>query len=382
MSGDPEQEYFADGMVEEITTALSRFKALFVIARNSSFTYKGRAVDIKQVGRELGVRYVLEGSVRKAAGKVRMTGQLIDTTTGVHLWADRYEGDSGDVFALQDRMSEVVVSAIAPKLIQTEIEIAARRRPENLGAYDLCLRALPHFYSLTREGMVEALHFLSRALEIDPRYGTAASLAAGCHVFNIVQGWAADLKSETAEATRLSLLALSIDPNDPETLAMVGRGRAYLSGDFDAAIEMVDRAVALNPNSASVWDNRSWVYQYAGRAEEAIQSFERAIRLSPLDPMLYSRFAGMGIALLKLNRFEEAVAAANRALRQDQTFSTTYRCLAAGLAHLGREDEAKHAVARLLEIEPNFRLSEWVARAGKWQSSQFLEGLRKAGLPE
>ena len=382
MSGDPEQEYFADGMVEEITTALSRFKALFVIARNSSFTYKGRAVDIKRVGHELGVRYVLEGSVRKAAGKVRLTGQLIDATTGVHLWADRYEGDSGDVFALQDKISEVVVSAIAPKLIQIEIEIAARRRPDNLGAYDLCLRALPHFYSLTREGIVEALHFLSRALEIDPRYGTAASLAAGCHVFNIVQGWAVDPMSETAEATRLSLLALSIDPNDPETLAMVGRGRAYMSGDFDAAIEMVDRAVALNPNSASVWDNRSWVYQYAGRAQEAIQSFERAIRLSPLDPMLYSRFAGMGIALLKLNRFEEAVAAANRALRQDQTFSTTYRCLAAGLAHLGREDEAKHAVARLLEIEPNFRLSEWVARAGRWQSSQFLEGLRKAGLPE
>jgi adenylate cyclase len=382
MSGDPEQEYFADGMVEEITTALSRFKALFVIARNSSFTYKGRAVDIKRVGHELGVRYVLEGSVRKAAGKVRLTGQLIDATTGVHLWADRYEGDSGDVFALQDKISEVVVSAIAPKLIQIEIEIAARRRPDNLGAYDLCLRALPHFYSLTREGIVEALHFLSRALEIDPRYGTAASLAAGCHVFNIVQGWAVDPMSETAEATRLSLLALSIDPNDPETLAMVGRGRAYMSGDFDAAIEMVDRAVALNPNSASVWDNRSWVYQYAGRAQEAIQSFERAIRLSPLDPMLYSRFAGMGIALLKLNRFEEAVAAANRALRQDQNFSTTYRCLAAALAHLGREDEAKHAVARLLEIEPNFRLSEWVARAGRWQSSQFLEGLRKAGLPE
>ena len=382
MSGDPEQEYFADGMVEEITTALSRFKGLFVIARNSSFTYKGRAVDIKQVGRELGVRYVLEGSVRKAAGKVRVTGQLIDATTGVHLWADRYEGDSGDVFALQDRMSEAVVSAIAPKLVQTEIEISMRRRSANLGAYDLCLRALPHIYSLTREGIVEALHFLSRALEIDPRYGTAASLAAGCHFFNIVQGWSVDPKSEIAEATRLSLLALSIDPNDPEILAIVGRGRAYMSGDFDAAIEMVDRAVVLNPNSASVWDNRSWVYQYAGRAEEAIQSFERAIRLSPLDPMLYSRFAGMGIALLKLNRFEEAVAAANRALRQDQTFSTTYRCLAAGLAHLGREDEAKHAVARLLEIEPNFRLSEWVARAGKWQSSQFIEGLRKAGLPE
>jgi adenylate cyclase len=382
MSGDPEQEYFADGMVEEITTALSRFKYLFVIARNSSFTYKGRSVDIKQVGRELGVRYVLEGSVRRAAGKVRMTGQLIDATTGAHLWADRFEGDLSDVFALQDRMTESVVSAIAPKLTQTEIERAARRRPDNLNAYDLGLRAQSHVYSMTREGLAEALQLLKQALEIDPRYGTAAALAAACHTLKIVQGRAADPKWEIAEATRLSFLALSIDANDAETLAVVGRGRAYLSGDFDAAIEMVDRAVALNPNSANVWDQRSWTYQYAGRAEEAIQSFERAIRLSPLDPMLYTRFAGMGIALLKLNRFEEAVAAANRALRQDQNFSTTYRCLAAGLAHLGREDEAKDAVARLLEIEPNFRLSEWVARAGKWQSSQFLQGLRKAGLPE
>jgi adenylate cyclase len=382
MSGDPEQDYFADGMVEEITTALSRFKYLFVIARNSSFTYKGRAVGIKQVGRELGVRYVLEGSVRRAASKVRMTGQLIDATTGAHLWADRFEGDLSDVFALQDRMTESVVSAIAPKLAQTEIERAARRRPDNLNAHDLGLRALSHLYSMTPEGLAEALQLLNQALEIDPRYGTAAALAAGCHTLKIVQGWAADPKWEIAEATRLSFLALSIDANDAETLAMVGRGRAYLSGDFDAAIEMVDRAVALNPNSASVWDHRSWTYQYAGRAEEAIQSFERAIRLSPLDPMLYSRYVGMGIALLKLNRFEEAVAAANRARRLNQTWSTTYRCLAAGLAHLGRDAEAREAAARLLEIEPGFHISEWVGRAGKWQSTQFLEGLRKAGLPE
>jgi adenylate cyclase len=382
MSGDPEQEYFADGMVEEITTALARFAGLFVIARNSSFTYKGRAIDIKHVGRELGVRYVLEGSVRNAAGKIRITGQLIDAATGTHLWADRFEGNIGDVFALQDKVTENVVSAIAPKLLQTEIDLAVRRRPDNIGAYDLVLRALPHLYSLTREGLAEALHFLSRALEIDPRYGTAASLAAGCHLLSVVQGWAVDPKLEIAEATRLSSLALSIDPNDPETLAMVGRGLAYMSGDFGAAIEMVDRAVALNPNSASVWDQRSWAYQYAGRAEEAILSFERAIRLSPLDPMLYTRYAGMGIAFLKLDRFEEAAAAAHRALRQNKTFSTTYRCLVAALAHLGRDEEARKAVASLLDIEPNFHIAEWMARAGKWQSIQFVEGLRKAGLPE
>ena len=182
MSGDPEQEYFADGMVEEIITALSRFKLLFVIARNSSFTYKGRAVDIKQVGRELGVRYVLEGSVRKAAGRVRITGQLIDAADGSHLWADRFEGDLNDIFALQDEVTLKVVSAIQPKLLQTEIELAARRRPGNLSAHDLFLRSLPHFYAVTREGMLQAQELLARALELDPRYGAAASLAAGCHL--------------------------------------------------------------------------------------------------------------------------------------------------------------------------------------------------------
>jgi adenylate cyclase len=199
MSGDPEQEYFADGMVEEIITALSRFKALFVIARNSSFTYKGKAVDIK-VGRELGVRYVLEGSVRNAAGKVRITGQLIDAAIGVHLWADRFEGDLSDVFALQDRMTESVVSAIAPRVLQAEIELARRRRPDDLSAYDLYLRAALRFHSSTREGPAAALPLFYRALEIDPRYGAAASLAAECHNHIIVQGLAVDPKSEIEEA--------------------------------------------------------------------------------------------------------------------------------------------------------------------------------------
>src|SRR6266704_3511198 len=228
MSGDPDQDYFADGMVDEITTALSRFKSLFVIARNSSFIYKDRVVDIKQVGRELGVRYVLEGSVRKAAGRVRIIGQLIDATTGMHLWADRFEGDLSDIFALQDRMTESVVSVIAPKMLQTEIDLAARR-PNNLSAYDLCLRAFPHLYSWTRGGSTEALRLASRALEIDPRYGFAATQAGSCHLINVNQGWTADPKSEIAEGLRLIRLALSIDGNDDVALSILGWATASFS---------------------------------------------------------------------------------------------------------------------------------------------------------
>jgi adenylate cyclase len=384
MSGDPEQEYFADGMVEDITTALSRFKSLFVIARNSSFTYKGRAVDIKQVGRELGVRYVVEGSVRKAAGTVRITGQLIDATTGAHLWADRFEGKLDDIFALQDKITESVVSAITPTVYQAEIDLAARRRPTNLSAYDLCLRAQPHFYSMTREGLAEALQLAHRALELDPRYGFAAYQAGGCHMFIISQGWARDLNREIGEATRLLSLALSIDENDPDVLAAVGCMTSFLTEDFATAAEMVDRAVALNPNSAVAWSQRGHAYLFGGQHTEALRSFERTIRLSPLDPLLYMTLAGMGIALIELRRFDEAVVVARKAARQNQTYATTYRCLASALAHLGREAEVQKAVFRMLELEPNFRISEWVRRGAQWHKHNklMIEGIRKAGLPE
>jgi adenylate cyclase len=384
MSGDPEQEYFADGMVEEIITALSRFKLLFVIARNSSFTYKGKAVDIKQVGRELGVRYVLEGSVRKAAGTVRITGQLIDAATGAHLWADRFEGKLDDVFALQDKITEGIVSAIAPTVYKAEIDLAARRRPTDLSAYDLCLRAWPHFYAMTHEGLAEALQLSHRALEIDPRYGFAAYLAGLCHLVTIAQGWAHDLNWEIGEATRLLSLALSIDENDPDILATVGFTTSYLTEDFATAAEMVDRAVVLNPNSALAWNLRGQAYLFGGQAAEALRSFERTIRLSPLDPSLYMALAGMGIALIELRRFDEAVAVARRAARQNQAYATTYRCLASGLAHLGRETEVQKVVSHLLELDPNFRISEWVKRGAQWHKHNklMIEGIRKAGLPE
>jgi adenylate cyclase len=220
MSGDPEQEYFADGMVEEIITALSRFKWLFVIARNSSFTFKGKAVDIKEVGRRLGVRYVLEGSVRKASGKVRITGQLIDALTGTHIWADRFERELTDVFALQDEVTIAVVSAIQPKLLQAEIAMATRRRPESLTAYDFYLRALQRYYLATREGVAEAIRLAHRALELDPRFGLATALAGLCHMQNVIRGHAVDPQFDRKEAVRLLRLALSIDDSDPEILAM------------------------------------------------------------------------------------------------------------------------------------------------------------------
>ena len=382
MSGDPEQEYFADGMVEEIITALSRFKWLFVIARNSSFTFKGRTVDIKEVGRQLGVRYVLEGSVRKASGKVRITGQLIDAVTGAHIWADRFERDLTDVFALQDEVTVAIVSAIQPKLLQTEIRLAARRRPENLTAYDLYLRAMSQFYLTTREGLAEAIRLARRALELDPGFGVAAALAGAGHMQNVLLGYAVDPQFEREEAIRLLHLAMSINDDDPDVVAVAAVTSAYMVGDRENEIEMADRAVALNRNSFLAWSCRGQVYRIAGLPEEAIPSFEWAIRMSPVDPRLHLMLAGMGQALIELRRFDEAIAAGKKALRQSPSFSGAYCCLASALAHLGRDAEAREAAAQLLEVDPDFTISAWIARGGQTNSTLMLEGLRKAGLPE
>jgi adenylate cyclase len=388
LSGDPEQEYFADGMVEEIITALSQFKWLFVIARNSSFTYKGRAVDIKQVGRELGVRYVLEGSVRKASGKVRITGQLIDAVTGAHIWADRFERDLTDIFALQDDITVAVVSAIQPKLLQTEIAIAARRRPENLTAYDFYLRAMQQYYLSSREGLAEAIMLARRALELDPRFGLAAALAGHCHTLNVLWGFTIDLQFDREEAIRLHRLALSIDDSDPDTLASASVTLVYMVGDHESAIETSDRAVALNPNSFNAWHYRGWVYTTAGLSEEAVRSFERAMRVNPVDPLLHRSLTGMGYALIELGRFDEAIVAGKRAQRHNPSFPVAYRCLASAFAHQGRDTEARGAAARLLELEPEFTISlwiarsSWIARGGQTNAKVLIEGLRKAGLPE
>jgi adenylate cyclase len=383
MSGDPEQEYFADGMVEEIITALSRFKWLFVIARNSSFTFKGKAVDIKEVGLRLGVRYVLEGSVRKATGKVRVTGQLIDVVTGAHIWADKFERDLTDIFALQDEVTVAVVSAVQPKLIETEIEIAERRRPENLTAYDLSLRARKARYLFTREGMSEAIRLAHRSLDIDPRCILAAVVGANAHLDNVSSGFTGDPQFDRNEAIRLSRLALSIDENDERALSIAAWVTSFFIGDYETATEFADRAVACNPNDALAWRLRGWTYRAASQYEEAIRSFELSMRLSPLDPGLFVSLVGLGQSLIELRRFDEAVAITKKAVRQNQSYLGSYRVLASALAHLGRDAEAREAADRLLQVDPAATITGFIARGWSQTNSHLLiEGLRKAGLPE
>jgi adenylate cyclase len=267
MSGDPEQEYFADGMVEEIITALSRFRQLFVIARNSSFTYKGRAVDVKQVGRELGVRYVLEGSVRKTGNRVRITGQLIDAATGTHLWADRFDGATDDIFELQDQVTASVVGAIAPTVEKAEIVRAKRKPTESLDAYDCFLRGLASFHHYgSREEHADALRLFYRVIELDPGFATAYGLAAYCFAWRRGAGWSTDMAVEDAEAARLARRAVDLGKDDPVALAYGGAGLAYLARDLDAGVALTDRARALNQTwrrrglspagSKSGWANR------------------------------------------------------------------------------------------------------------------------------
>ena len=324
----------------------------------------------------------LKGLRAQGSGKVRITGQLIDAATGAHIWVDRFERDLTDVFALQDEMTIAVVSAIQPKLLQTEIELATRRRPENLTAYDFYLRAMPQYYLATREGLAEALRLFHRALELDGRFGSDAAYAGVCHLLNVFLGYSNDPQFDRKEAVRLVRLALSVDDGDPDTLAVASLTSAFMVGDSEAEIEMADRAVALNSNSWITWNCRGHVYRIAGLPEEAIRSFERAVRMSPVDPQLYMTFAGMGFAFIELRRFDEAIVVGKKALRQNTSYVPTYRSLASAFAHLERYAEAHNAAGRVLEVDPSFTISGWIARGGQENSKLLIEGLRKAGLPE
>jgi adenylate cyclase len=307
---------------------------------------------------------------------------LIDAATGAHIWADRFERDLTDIFALQDEVTVAVVSAIEPKLLQTEIGLAARRRPESLTAYDFYLRALQQYYLTTHEGAAEAIRLARRALELDPRFGLAAALAGHCHSNNVLWGYASDPQFDRKEAVRLLHLALSVDDGDPDTLARASHISTFMVGDSESEIELADRAVALNPNSFTAWLARGWVYRNAGQPEEAVRSFERAIQMSPVDPALYRAFVGMGTALIELRRFDEAIVAGKKAQRQNPSYSAIYRVLASAFAHLGRDAEAREAVARSLEVDPASTVSALIARPGSSYRKLYIEGLRKAGLPE
>jgi TolB-like protein/class 3 adenylate cyclase len=381
MSGDQDQEYFADGMVEDIITALSRFKSLFVIARNSSFTYKGKATDIKQVGRELGVRYVLEGSVRKAGSRVRITGQLIEAASDRHLWADKFDGTLEDVFDLQDQVTSSVVGLIAPKLEQAEIERARQKPTDSLDSYDFFLRGMA---LVNKRTLAEARGFFRRAYEQDPEYGAAYAMAATTLMFE--QGISGvPLTAEArADAIRLAYAASRFGGDDAFTLARSAHVLTYLGREYDRGAAMVEQAVALNPNLAIAWYSRGWITLMAGEAERAIESFERMIRLSPLDQLRVGAWNGTSFAYFSLGRFEDGCASAMKSI---QVFKDAHSLGAyvVNAVRAGHAAQAREAVAQMLKLQPDFRASHAAAafpvRSAE-MGDQMSAALREAGLPD
>ncbi len=385
MSGDPEQEYFADGMVEDIITNLSRIKWLFVIARNSSLTYKGRLVEVKQVGRELGVRYVLEGSVRKAGTRVRITGQLVEALTGAHLWADRFDGALEDVFELQDQVTSRVVAAIAPKLEQAEIERSKRKPTNNLDAYDYYLRGIDNVHSQTRESTSEALRLFRKAIELDPEFASAYAMAAFCYSQHKAFGWVSNRSQDIAEATSLARRAVELTRDDALAISRAGMVLAYVVEDFDSGALLLERARTLNPNLSAVWHASGWLKVWVGEPETAIEYLERFIRISPLDPLLHSVRSAIAFAHVFAGRFTEAVSYAEKALADNPNTHQALRATALSCAWAGRTEQARKAISRLLEIDPTLRVSKLlnITPLQRPQDiARYQEGMRKAGLPE
>jgi len=386
MSGDPEQDYFADGMVADIITALSRMNSLLVIARNSSFTYKGRTVDVEQVGRELGVRYVLEGSVRRANNRVRITGQLIDAATGVHLWSERFEGTLEDIFDLQDQVTSSVVGAIAPKLEHAEIERAKRKPTGNLDAYDYYLRARASLYQWTRESNDDVLRLLYKAIELDPSFASAYGVAAWWYVWRKTQGWIIDSAQENAEGTRLARRAVELGKDDALALSSGGYALAHIAGDFDDAAAYIERALVLNPNSAQTWLNSGWVRVWRGEPEVAIEHVARAMRLSPLDPILFRMQGATALSHFFAGRNDEASSWAERALRENPGMQQALRIATASHALAGRIDAAQKAAARMRALDPDLRISNLNNRLPPLRRpedyARYKDGLRRAGVPE
>jgi len=338
-------------MVEEIITALSRICWLFVIARNSTFTYKSQSVDVKQVGRELGVRYVLEGSVRKGGNRVRITAQLIDAETGAHLWADRFDGSLKDVFELQDKIAVSVAGIIEPALQAAEIHRSAARPTTDLSAYDLYLRALAGFFPITKEGVFEALGLLEQAIAIDRRYGPALSWAANSHHRLVTEGWAKEPETSRRKAIDLARRALQVAENDPGILANAAQVLGRFGEDIGAMIGLVDRALALNPSYARGWAISGLIRLYAGQSDLAIAHVETSMRLSPRERM-GQPLTWMGTAYFFKRQFDEAASNLLLSIQDNPGFPPSYRVLAACYAHMGRLDEARAVVARLRAITP------------------------------
>ena len=387
MTGDPQQEYFVDGVVEEITTAISRLPWLFVIARNSSFTYKGGAVEVKQVARQLGVRYVLEGSVRKAGNRVRITGQLIDTATGAHIWAEHFDGALDDIFALQDQVAGGVAGAIEPKLRSAEIERAIRKPTDSLDAYDLYLRALAEFRKWTPEGWAEAIDLLRRALAIDSGYAPAAGLFAWCRLLQLTnRGMSGGSEEDVTEGVRFARRAIEPGKEDPDSLWMGGWTILTLGRDRATGLSAIEHALRLNPNSALAWCFFGWAQSFHNLLAPAVDALERAMRLSPLDPLRWVFYGGLAHAHFAAGRYEKAIEWADRALHTQPRMPAVVAIKAAACAHLGRADDAGACVRRFCELRPRATIGSVRAHFGTAVSADFLaawaDGLSKAGLPE
>jgi TolB-like protein/cytochrome c-type biogenesis protein CcmH/NrfG len=381
MSGDREQDYFSDGISEDLITALSKLRWFFVIARNSSFVYKGRAVHISQVARELGVRYVLEGSVRRSGDQVRISAQLSDVSTGSHIWAERYDRNLADVFAVQDEITESIVAAIEPQLYAAENFRAQRKPPGSLDAWDLVMRALSHFWRVTREDNMVAQALLEKAIAIDPDYGQALGVLATSRIFGAHMGWA-DMRKVVPLAERAALAAVEADTED----AWAHHGLAYtylFEGRYDDSIAEFELSIRLNPNSSLTLALYGLALCYCGRWQEGDQAARRAVRLSPRDPssafysgvFAYAQFVG--------RNYDEAIRLARESLRQRGDFVGAHRVLTAAAGMSGQRELASAALQGLLRAQPNISL-EWIAREMPLKEpadrAHYLEGFRRAGL--
>ncbi|HEV2897040.1 MAG TPA: adenylate/guanylate cyclase domain-containing protein [Pseudaminobacter sp.] len=382
MSGDPEQEYFADGLVEDLITSLSKMPGLFVIARNSTFAYKGKTVDIRHVAKELGVRYVLEGSVRKAANRLRITGQLVEGTDATHVWADKFEGAVEDIFDLQDRLTESIVGAMEPSLRRAEIERARRKRPDSLDAYDVYLRAMPHAYANTPANTDEALRLLNEALRLDPNYAAAHSYAAWAHEQRFLRG--GFHPEDRAAALKHAHIALSIGTEDPQALCIGAFVNANITHDYESAIGALDRALKMNANSALAFGFSALVHMFCERYERASDDALKALRLSPFDPLNYHPYLALAWVCLFTGRFEEAASYSTLAIQANPGFSILHASLVASHANLDRLDQARAAAGRLLEMAPGWTIGGFVRMdlVRPHLMDGFATALRKAGLPE
>ncbi len=383
LSGDPEQEFFADGVVEAITATLSRIRSFFVIARNSAFCYKGKAVNLREVSRELGVRYVLEGSVQKAGNRLRITVQLIDAVADSHIWADRVDGTLEDLFELQDRITERVAGALQPSIRLAEIERARRKRPQDLGAYDYTMRAMPLVWALEMEASENALNLLGRALAIDPEYPLALSLAGWCHAQRMVYNWTDDIGAAGSAALSHAERAAELSGDDPLILAVLGAVHTFLR-NYGTARIMLERAVALDPNAAWAWSRLGWLENYSEHSERAIEYFQRALRLSPLDPMNFNNYVGMGSANEVAERYEEAVALYRRGLQERPHALWILRNLVCSLVGAGRMEEAKVEFAHLCSAYPGFTIAKFKKAMvfSPAMLDRMAAHLRTMGLPD